>query len=125
MGKAPKAVIRWLPQPEEHNYPAAESYLRLSYTDKEAARLVRELERAPMTEFKSRDIFRASGLSLLGLSNSRVQKDINKIVAGKKLSPILLVRDAKSTRVIIADGYHRLCALYTFDEDAVIPCKIV
>jgi hypothetical protein len=54
-----------------------------------------------------------------------VQKDINKIVAGKKLSPILLVRDAKSTRVIIADGYHRLCALYTFDEDAVIPCKIV
>ena len=125
MGKAPKAVIRWLPEPEAHNYPAAESYLRLSYTDKEAARLVRDLERAPMTEFKSRDIFRASGLPLLGLSNSRVQKDINKIVAGKKLSPILLVRDTKSIRVIIADGYHRLCALYTFDEDAVIPCKIV
>ena len=125
MGKAPKAMIRWLPEPEKHNYPAANSYLRLSYTDKAAARLVRELERAPMTEFKSRDIFRASGLSLLGLSNSRVQNDIKKIAAGKKLSPILLVRDTKRARVIIADGYHRLCAVYTFDEDAVIPCKIV
>jgi len=125
MGKAPKATIRWLTEPEEHNYPAANSYLRLSYTDKDAARLVRELERAPMTEFKSRDIFRASGLSLLGVSNSRVQNDIKKIAAGKKLSPILLVRDTKRARVIIADGYHRLCALYTFDEDAVIPCKIV
>jgi len=26
--------------------------------------------------------------------------------------------------VIIADGYHRLCAIYSYDEDAVIPCKI-
>jgi hypothetical protein len=27
-------------------------------------------------------------------------------------------------KVIIADGYHRLCAVYSYDEDAVIPCKI-
>jgi len=26
--------------------------------------------------------------------------------------------------VIIADGYHRLGAVYSFDDDAVIPCKI-
>jgi hypothetical protein len=125
MGKGSKRIIRWLPEPEEHNYPAADSYLRLLYPNKQAAELVRELERAPITEFKSKDVFRASGLSLLGVSNSHVQKDIKKIAAGKKLSPILLVRDAKSSRVIIGDGYHRLCAVYTFDEDAVIPCKIV
>ena len=125
MGKGPKKIIRWLPEPEEHNYPAADSYLRLLFKKKDAAALVRQLERAPITEFKSKDIFRASGLSLLGLSNSRVQNDIKKIAAGKKLSPILLVRDTKRARVIIADGYHRLCAVYTFDEDAVIPCKIV
>jgi hypothetical protein len=125
MGKGSKRIIRWLPEPEAHNYPAADSYLRLLYPNKEAAELVRELERAPMSEFKSKDIFRASGLSLLGVSNSHVQKDIKKIAAGKKLSPILLARDTKRARVIIADGYHRLCAVYTFDEDAVIPCKIV
>ena len=44
---------------------------------------------------------------------------------GEKLSPILLVRDSVNGKVIIADGYHRLCAVYSFDEDAVIPCKIV
>jgi disulfide oxidoreductase YuzD len=125
MAKGPKRIIRWLSAPEEHNYPAADSYLRLLYAGKKAAALVLELERAPMTEFKSKDIFRASGLSLLGVSNSHVQKDIKKIAAGKKLSPILLVRDEKSSRLIIADGYHRLCSVYTFDEDAVIPCKIV
>jgi len=27
--------------------------------------------------------------------------------------------------VIVADGYHRLCAVYQIDEDAWIPCKIV
>jgi hypothetical protein len=27
--------------------------------------------------------------------------------------------------VVIADGYHRMCAVYSFEEDAIIPCKIV
>lgn len=27
--------------------------------------------------------------------------------------------------LVNADGYHRLCAVYKFDEDAIIPCKIV
>jgi hypothetical protein len=30
-----------------------------------------------------------------------------------------------SGTVMIADGYHRLCGAYGFDEDAIIPCKIV
>jgi len=38
---------------------------------------------------------------------------------------LLLVRDTRSSKLIIADGYHRLCAVYMCDEDAVIPCKIV
>ncbi len=32
---------------------------------------------------------------------------------------------AVAGRLIIADGYHRLCAVYKFDEDAMIPCRIV
>jgi hypothetical protein len=42
-----------------------------------------------------------------------------------RLSPLLLVRDEKNGRVVIADGYHRLCAVYEIDEDAWVPCKIV
>jgi predicted nucleic acid-binding protein len=118
-------VIQWLDQPEDHDYPAAKSYLCLIYKESEAEALVQKLKQSPVSEYKAKDIFRASSLSSLGISNLHVEKDREKIKSGKKLSPLLLVRDAVHGRVIIADGYHRLCAIYSFDEDAVIPCKIV
>jgi hypothetical protein len=117
--------MTWLPQPEDHDYAAAASYLTLVVTPRVAAHIVGRLRRAKVRPFKAKDIFRASALSLLGVSNSHVEKDRQKIRAGQKLSPILLVRDTARGRVIIADGYHRLCAVYGYDEDAVIPCKIV
>jgi len=27
--------------------------------------------------------------------------------------------------LIVADGYHRICASYHLDEDADIPCRLV
>ena len=117
--------IKWLAAPEKHDYPGALSYLCLIFDEEYAAKNLKKLKRAPVIEFKSKDIFRASGLSLLGVSNSHVETDRKRIIAGAKLSPLLLVRDAVQRKVIIADGYHRLCAVYSFNEDAVIPCKIV
>ena len=120
-----KVDIKWLPEPEEHDYPAALSYLSLLYNEQTATTHVENLKRAQMTGFKAKDIFRASGLSLLGISNAHVDKDREKIQSGRELSPLLLIRDSANAKVIIADGYHRLCAVYSYDEDAVIPCKIV
>ena len=117
--------IKWLPEPEEKDYPAAASYLNLVYDTKSVTAITAKLKAAPVTLFKAKDIFRASGLSLLGVSNSHVEKDRGKIKSGKPLSPILLVRNEQNGKVIIADGYHRLCAVYSFDEDECIPCKIV
>ena len=121
----PSPAIEWLAAPEAHNYPAALSYLSLVCEPSLAAARVQLLREATMSAFKAKDVFRASGLSLLGVSNSHVEKNIDKIEDGKALSPILLVRDAALGRVIVADGYHRLCAVYHFHEDAEIPCKIV
>ena len=118
-------VIKWLPEPEEKDYPAASSYLSLLYDTMKVNAIITKLRTAPVTLFKAKDIFRASELSLLGVSNSHVEKDRKKIEGGKSLSPILLVRDESRGRVIIADGYHRLCAVYSFSEDECIPCKIV
>jgi hypothetical protein len=115
----------WLMAPEEHDYPAAASYLLIIIAPKQVARLVKGLRKAEISFFKAKDIFRASGLSLLGVSNSHVEKDRKKITKGIPISPLLLVRDSQNARVIIADGYHRLCAIYGFDEDADIPCKII
>jgi hypothetical protein len=119
-----KTQIKWLAEPEERDYPAASSYLSLLFEETEAAKYVARLRQAPMSEFKAKDIFRASGLPLSGVSNSHVQHDREKLLAGQSLSPLLLVRGG-GEKVVVADGYHRMCAVYSFDEDAVIPCKIV
>ena len=117
-------TIIWLDEPQAHDYPAARSYLELVYDEAVAEGHVQRLQSAPITRFKAKDIFRASGLPLLGVSNSHVEKDRAKIAAGTPLSPLLLVRDSANGKVVVADGYHRLCGVYAYDEDALIPCKI-
>ena len=120
-----KPAIKWLKEPEGHNYPSALSYLSLVYKETEAKKLADQLKTAAISSFKAKDMFRSSSLSLLGISNSHIKKDQAKIKDGTPLSPLLLVRDSANGKVIIADGYHRLCAVYSYDEDALIPCKIV
>ena len=117
--------IKWLADSQDHDYPAAGSYLSLLYDAAATAKYVKKLRKARISKYKAKDIFRAAGLSLLGISNLHVEHDRKKILAGQSLSPLLLVRASSNQTVIIADGYHRLCAVYSFDEDAVIPCKIV
>ena len=125
MAKAKLKKITWLSDLEAHDYPAAESYLSLLFNEEQVAKMIIKLRRAPLVHFKAKDIFRASQLSLLGVSNSHVDKDWEKIRKGQSLSPLQLVRDEPNGKVVIADGYHRLCAVYGIDEDASIPCKII
>jgi disulfide oxidoreductase YuzD len=120
-----KTNINWQSKPQKHDYPAAASYLSLIMEPQAAKNVVKKLQRVAKTEFAAKDIFRASMLSLLGVSNSHVEKDRTRIIQNERLSPLLLYRDERNGKLVIADGYHRLCAVYTFDEDAIIPCKIV
>jgi disulfide oxidoreductase YuzD len=119
-----KDDIKWFDKPEEHNYPAAESYLSLIIDPDDAEKIVNSLRKSKIHYFKAKDIFRSSKLSMLGVSNSHVDKNIDKIEEGDELSPILLVRDVNMRMIIIADGYHRMCGVYHYDEDAIIPCQI-
>ena len=103
--------IKWLDKPQEHDYAAAASYLSLMMDHSAAKTAADKMKKAEMTEFAAKDIFRASGLSLLGVSNSHVEKDVARIARNEKLSPLLLHRDQTNGILIIADGYHRLCAV--------------
>jgi hypothetical protein len=123
MSKKPKQ--KWFSKPEEDDYPAPKSYLSLLFDEQTAFNYSEALKQAPTVEFQAKDIFRASELPLLGVNNSHVKKDQKRIVAGKKLSPLLLVRGGSGGKLLIADGYHRLCAVYAFDENASIPCRLV
>jgi hypothetical protein len=125
MSKSTPIEIKWFPDVEEHDYPAAESYLKLLYSEDKVAEMTTKFRNAAIVQFKAKDIFRATQLSLLGVSNSHVEKDRKKIQKGICISPLLLLRDEPNGKVVIADGYHRLCAIYEFDEDALIRCKII
>lgn len=123
--KTTKLEVTWLTEVEEQDYPAAGSFLSLIYDSEKVVVMVEKFRKTKIVGFKAKDIFRASQLSLLGVSNSHVDKDSKKIRKGHALSPILLVRDESLGKVVIADGYHRLCAIYRVNEDAWIHCKII
>jgi hypothetical protein len=125
MAKSKVKEIKWFPNMEEHDYPAAESYLNILFSEDRVADIMARFRSTAIVSFKAKDIFRASQLSLLGMSDLHVEKDRKKIQKGISLSPLLFLRDELNGRVVIADGYHRLCAIYEFDEDAWIRCKII
>jgi len=49
------------------------------------------------------------------------------VASGQRLSPVLLVRGQakKGLPLLVADGYHRICASYHLNENADIPCRLV
>ncbi len=112
----------WKDKPDEHDYPAAMDYLTLIMSPAQARQLVKALQKSGITYRKAKDILRASGLDLLARDNKHVASDLNKVQQGEKLSPVLLVRGSP---LVIADGYHRVCASYWIDENADIPCCLV
>ncbi len=119
-------VVIWHEEPDEHDYPAAASYLSLIAGPATVTDLVARLRVAPIITQKAKDILRASKLPLLDKNNPHVATDLAKVGKGKPLSPILLVRgdlDA-GLELQIADGYHRVCASYHLDENTDIPCRI-
>jgi hypothetical protein len=120
-------AVKWLDVPEDHDYDAAADYLSLLGEADAIARTVDALRAADTSLRKAKDILRAARLTLLPATNPRVKAVLGKIDAGKKLSPILLVRGKAVDGVAleIADGYHRVCASYLTDENAPIPCRLV
>lgn len=119
--------VRWIIEPEEHDYPAAESYLALLTDPDVAQATVAALRAAEPAHFKAKDILRAARLDLLSDANPHVASDLRKIAEDKPLSPVLMVRgDLHAGRPAqIADGYHRVCASYWTDENTDIPVRIV
>jgi hypothetical protein len=103
--------VKWLLNIEDHDYPAAEMYLLIIYEPEKVNKLSKKLKKTPIVEFNAKDLFRASQLPYLGINDSQVENERQKIMAGQALSPLLLIRDERNSKVIIADGYHRLCAI--------------
>ncbi len=124
---ANKPSEHWQLEPDEHDYPAATTYLGLICDPALVAKLVALLQRAPTSIYDAKDLLRASRLPLLERENAHVSGDLEKVKNGKKLSPVLLVRGRflKGRDLVVADGYHRICASYWIDENSQSPCHLV
>ena len=120
-------AVKWLQEPEAHDFDAATSYLSMLAEPGMVTGTVDALRTAPQVMRAAKDILRAARLPLLPDNNAHVKADLGKISDGKRLSPILLVRGDATRGVVlqIADGYHRVCASYITDENTVVPCRIV
>jgi hypothetical protein len=120
-------AVKWLDEPEAHDYDAAAAYLSMLAENDSVDKTVAALKAATPIYRKAKDILRAAALNLLPDTNAHVRSDLAKIGGGRRLSPILLVRGSAvgGYALQIADGYHRVCASYLTDENTNIPCHLV
>ncbi len=121
-----KASI-WEDVPKADDLENAARFLNLVLDNRAVRTTPGKLRRAPSVTYEAKDLLRASRLPLLDKDDPHVTDDLKKIGKKKKLSPVLLVRgDARSgVPMMIADGYHRICASYHWDEDCPVACRIV
>jgi hypothetical protein len=116
----------WTHTPEHEDFDAAANYLSLLLPEDTVRRAVQRLRHGPMVVRRAEDLLRASGLNDLPSDNPTVAKQLKALKHGKLLSPVLCIRgDLHSgADMVIADGYHRVCASYILDEAADIPCRL-
>jgi hypothetical protein len=112
------SYLRWKKDVDQHDYAAASSYLSIRFGESRADKVAAELQKLPVITRRANDILRATGRAPLPLSDPGVLKDLQKVLSGEKLSPILVAE------ADVADGYHRLSLAYALDPYAEVPLKL-
>jgi hypothetical protein len=110
--------LRWKKDVAHHDYAAAANYLSVRFGESRAKEVSGQLQKLPVTTRRANDILRATGREPLPLSDPGVLKDLKKVLAGEKLSPVLVAEGD------IADGYHRVSLAYALDPYADVPLKL-
>jgi hypothetical protein len=110
--------LRWRKDVAKHDYAAASSYLSIRFGESRARELSDKLEKLPVITRRANDILRATRRDALPLSDPGVLRDLQKVLSGEKLSPVLV------TDGDIADGYHRVSLAYALDPYADVPLKL-
>ena len=121
-----KSKLKWSEKEEGEDFEAAFKYLSLLCSDRKASAIVKGLRGSKVLEHAAKDMLRAAELPLLPSDESHVSEDLKRIQKGKPLAPVLLVRGDLANRLplVVADGYHRICAIVYFDESAPVRCRI-
>lgn len=119
---SPVGRIEWLDEVADHDYAAAGAYLSLKLDEDDVEKVIGRLRKAQVTTRRANDILRAAGLTPAPLDDPGVIKDVIKVIEGKRLSPVLVIRNKAGAD--IADGYHRVSMVYRIDPYGVVPLKL-
>jgi hypothetical protein len=122
-----KEQIVWKHKSEPEDYEGALNFLTLIFPEVKSKNLLSALHKAKNINRAAKDLLRAAKLPLLPRDEPHVDEDLKRIHKGKPLAPVLLIRGdmSKGIPLIVADGYHRICAICYYDESAPIPSRMV
>jgi hypothetical protein len=76
-------TVSWAGAPTGHDYPAAESFLRLTAAPALVDVLTALFSQAPTVRHRAKDILRAARLQLLPADDPEVAKDLKHAVGGQ------------------------------------------
>ena len=125
MPKQQTPSITWLDDATPSDYDAAGHYLALVDNQKNIDKAVADLRAGTIVDYKATDLLRAAHLAVPKADDRPTREQIKKIKRGEPVSPVLLVRVPALKKVIVADGFHRICAACRIDPDVVLHCKLV
>lgn len=122
-----KQKLIWKKVPDAEDYEGARQYLLLIYSAAKSNQLVAKMRKAKIMTQAAKDLLRASGLAFLGPEDPHVDADLKRIHKAKPLAPVLLIRGnvLRGVPLVVADGYHRICAICHYDESAPISCRLI
>ena len=124
MPKQQTPSITWQDDANPDDYEAAGHYLALVDTQKNIDKTLADLKAGTIVEYKATDLLRAAQLIVPKADDRPTREQIKKIKHGEPVSPVLLVRVPALKKVIVADGFHRICAAYRIDPDVMLHCKL-
>jgi hypothetical protein len=110
--------LQWRKEVADHDYAAASGYLSIRYGERRAQEISEKLRKLPVIQRRANDILRATQRAPLPLSDPGVLRDLQKVLGGEKLSPVLIAEGD------IADGYHRVSLAYALGPYADVPLKL-
>lgn len=124
MPKRDSSSVHWLDDAADSDYASAAQYLALIESPKAIEKALAEWKAAAVVPYKAVDLLRAAQLIIPKKDERPTREQIKKITQGDAISPVLLLRVAALKKVIVADGFHRICAAYRLDPDVEVQCKL-
>ena len=99
--------LRWRKDVANHDYAAASSYLSIRFGESRAQEVSEKLQKLPVIQRRANDILRATRRDPLPLSDPGVLRDLQKVLAGEKLSPVLVAEGISRTATTVSPSPTR------------------